>query len=296
MMPSNDPNVLLPWVESDAIVRHSGIDLFLQKVRPSTPFASLIVIHGYGDHSGRHLHFMRWIAQRGVACYALDLRGQGRSTGRPGYVVRWEDYLDDLGLILSLPELPAEGPSFILGHSHGGLLVSAALERGLAKTAGCILTSPFFAPHFKVPLLKTLLARIVNPVLPWLRVSSGLGDYMLTTDAVMRTLGHNDPLSRRFATPRWYLGALKAQARVLAAAPEFKVPLLLLCGGDDGIADVPTAEAFFASAGSIDKAMKVYPGLLHEILRETIREQIFTEILQWIVPRARAISGVTPPS
>jgi lysophospholipase len=289
MTASSDPIFQLPFVESSNTVRVAEIDLFVQHVTPQSPWASLVIVHGYGDHSGRHQHVMRWMARHGVACHALDLRGQGRSTGRPGYVDRWEDYLDDLSAILGQADIVATGRPFILGHSHGGLIVAAAVERGLVDARGCVLTSPYFGPRFKVPRHKPLLARLFNPIVPWLRVSSGLGEEMLTTDPVMRAAGREDPLSRRFATPRWYLGSLKAQERVLADAERFTPPLLLLFGGEDGIADEQTARKFFDSAGSHDKKITIYPGLLHEILRETIREEIFGDILEWMKTRtARA--------
>ena len=69
----------------------TGGMLFRRSARPAKPWTSLGLIHGYGDHSGRHAHFMRWMAERGVACHALDLRGQGRSSGRRGFVRKFPD-------------------------------------------------------------------------------------------------------------------------------------------------------------------------------------------------------------
>src|SRR5437016_5783680 len=57
-------------------------------------WARVGVVHGYGDHSGRYVHFLRWLAERGVAVHAVDLRGHGLSAGRRGFVARWEEYLE----------------------------------------------------------------------------------------------------------------------------------------------------------------------------------------------------------
>src|SRR5437899_3146686 len=101
--------------------------LFRRSVRPDNAWATLGVIHGYGDHGGRYLHFMRWMAERGVACHTFDFRGQGRSTGRRGFVRRWEEYLDDLSAFLALDEMRSDGnPLFLLAHSHGAVVLSAA--------------------------------------------------------------------------------------------------------------------------------------------------------------------------
>src|SRR5688500_19660371 len=94
---------------------------------PALAAARLAVVHGYGDHAGRYVELMTWLAGRGVGCHAFDFRGHGRSTGRRGFVRRWEEHLDDLRAFLDLPELrhdsPGDPPLFVLGHSHGGLVV-----------------------------------------------------------------------------------------------------------------------------------------------------------------------------
>jgi alpha-beta hydrolase superfamily lysophospholipase len=273
---------LLSISETAAFFPGKGGTLFLRSIRPADPWATLGIIHGYGDHSGRHAHFMRWLAERGVACHALDLRGQGRSSGRRGFVRRWDEYLEDVDTFLALEEMKAGAPTFLLGHSHGALVLAAAVERGLRNVAGCVMTSPYFAPRHAVPRFKVLLARCLNPLVPWLRVASGLGDDMMTSDAAMRAESKIDPLVGRAATPRWYIGSVAAQERVMKEAARFQLPFLLLFGGADPIADLTAARAFYESAGTTDKTLKVYPGLLHEILRETAREEVFADVLQWL--------------
>src|SRR5438477_11882791 len=79
--------------------------LLCRTIRPaSTAWARLGIVHGYGDHSGRYLHFMNWLAQRGVACHTFDFRGHGRSGGRRGYVARWQEFIHDLRAFLSQRE------------------------------------------------------------------------------------------------------------------------------------------------------------------------------------------------
>ncbi|HSU66533.1 MAG TPA: lysophospholipase, partial [Tepidisphaeraceae bacterium] len=251
-----------------------GGRLFLRGVRPSSAaIARLVIVHGYGDHSGRFSHFMRWMAGRGIACHAADLRGQGRSDGRKGYVARWEHYLDDLAAILSQTSA-GEGPHvplFVLGHSHGGLVVAAAGERGVLERAGVrgvVLTSPYLRSKMRVPRAKIVLGRAVGLFFPWLPVATGLQNEWMSSDPDMVEDTRVDPLCTRVATPRWYTGQLRAQGEVMKRAGDFRLPLFVLGAGADRVADTSAAEEFVSRAGSADKTFRSYPGLLHELLRE----------------------------
>ena len=78
---------------------------------------------------------------------------------------------------------------------------------------------------------------------------------------------------------------LAAQRKVMARAGEFKLPLLMLVGKSDRIAVPEAAEEFFRRAGSGEKKILVYPEMLHEVLREREREEVFVEILAWMKAR-----------
>src|SRR4051812_43368140 len=96
--------------------------LFYRAVIPAgAAWARIALLHGYGDHCSRYLHFFKWLAERGVACHAIDFRGHGRSEGKRGFVSRWVEFLDDADALLAEAGMKnGEGPAnFVLGHSHG---------------------------------------------------------------------------------------------------------------------------------------------------------------------------------
>jgi lysophospholipase len=249
----------------------------------------LAVLHGYGDHAGRFVHFMQWMADRGVACHAIDFRGHGRSTGRPMYIERWEEYLEDLTAFLATEELattPTAPPLFVLGHSHGGLVaVAAAMEQRL-HCRGLILSAPYLDLKMPVPLHKRIVGVIGSWLFPSLPVRSGVGDEPLSRDPEMNADTKADPLCLGIATPRWFTSATAAQADVRARAAQLTLPLLMLVAGDDTIANPQASVEFFDHCGSTDKTMKRYDDFRHEILRELGRERAFEDILAWLQPRA----------
>ena len=91
-----------------------------------------------------------------------------------------------------------------------------------------------------------------------------------------------DPLALRIATPRWWFSMHAAQQQVMAHAHEFHLPLLMLIGEADPVADLGAQQHFFEAAASTRKTLRIYPGMLHEILRETGREQAFDDIYDWL--------------
>jgi alpha-beta hydrolase superfamily lysophospholipase len=269
----------------------TGVTLFRRWARPAaTAWARLALLHGYGDHSGRYVHFMQWLALSGIEVHALDFRGHGRSQGPRAHVRRWEDYLDDVKAFLELDPLrvaPGRPPLFVLGHSHGGLIAVAAGIRGMLDgLAGCVLTAPYLVGKNRVPVPKKILARVGNLLAPSMRVPNGLGEGMMSSDPQMVRDSQADPLLLHVATPRWYLRTLQMQAEVMRRAPEFCLPLLALAGDADPVADTRATARFFERAGSPDKTLRLFPGLLHEPLREASRESIFEEILAWLSERA----------
>lgn len=265
-----------------------GNRLMTRWCRPKQPAAArLLVLHGYGDHSGRFLHVMRWFAERGIACEAFDFRGHGQSSGKRGYVHRWDEYLDDLRAVMADRNLTAAGgtPWFVLGHSHGGLVAATAGVRGVLSAAGArgvVLTSPYLHPAKKLTLPWRAFAAAANRLLPALAVPTGLTADMMSADPTMVADSRSDRLLQRTATPRWYAQMSRQQDLTLADCRKFDLPLLCLVGEADTVASVSVARIFTAGVGHSDWQFRVLPGQRHELLREADRLATFEQIHQWI--------------
>jgi alpha-beta hydrolase superfamily lysophospholipase len=300
-------------VAAAAVTEHTGTvesiggKLFRFGVRPadgSPLWARLVIIHGYGEHCERYREFMTWMAQRGVACEAADLQGHGKSPGRRGFIKVWEAYLDDLSAFLAAVKEEAKqapAPLFVLGHSHGGLLVAAGGERNLLDVEGCILSAPFLRSNLHVPSAKLMFGRLANLFAPSMAIPNGLRREWMSSDPEKLQEGRADPLLFHSATPRWYFGVMRAQMEVMSNAEKFRLPLLILAGDADPVADHRATYEFIHEASAEDKSLRILPGQLHELLREAEREETFGYILEWLHDRlhpdteeSRAPAG--PPS
>src|SRR5262249_55037861 len=135
-----------------------GLRLFWQSDSPATPRAHVAMVHGYGDHSGRYNGLRAHLAESGFAAHGFDYRGHGRADGRRGHVVRFTQHGDDLVRFWTrVRERAGPLPTFLFGHSHGGLVaIHFPLERRPEGLRGLILSAPFLGFAFEPPPLKVL--------------------------------------------------------------------------------------------------------------------------------------------
>jgi acylglycerol lipase len=103
-----------------------GYKIFVRSWRPATaPRAVVAICHGVKSHSGYYAWAAEQLVANGLAVYALDLHGRGKSDGERFYLEKIQDYLDDVDTLLTLAKSKEPGlPVYLLGHSAGGVVSS----------------------------------------------------------------------------------------------------------------------------------------------------------------------------
>jgi alpha-beta hydrolase superfamily lysophospholipase len=252
-----------------------------RKQADGTRRAACIFLHGFGDHSGRYVREADWLASRGIATFALDQRGSGKTPGARGHVSRFAQYLGDLVGLRRLVAAEAPGKLILFGHSHGGLIVLRYLESAPTGIAGAILTCPLVAVAMPVPRWKTSLGRVLADLLPSLPIPTGLVLANLSHDLAVVEAARCDEDSHQVMSPRAYRELLAAQEMLPAESGRIAVPLFFALAGDDRIVSTPAARAFAASLTG-DVTVKVYDGLFHEILKEPRGADVLGDIAPWL--------------
>ncbi len=273
----------MSWEDVETWTVPDGARLAVRRLRPEgRPRAAVIVVHGWGEHSGRYAHVAAWLAAQGLDVTGYDQRGHGRSSGRRGDVARFAQYLADIVAIRKRIQAESPVPQLLLGHSVGGLVVLRYLEAAPEGLAGAICTSPYIGNAMAVPRWKSVLARVAGNVLPAVRVPTGLPIEAICTDPAVVEAARRDPLCHQVMTPRAYHEILAAQAALPLERSRITVPLLFALAGDDRIASTPAAEDFIAGLGGA-ATCRVYPALFHEILneREADRAPVLRDIAAW---------------
>ena len=134
-----------------------GARLLWQSWQAQAPRGRVLLMHGYGEHSGRYEHVAVGLARAGYDVMAIDARGHGRSEGPRGHVARYDDYVADLDaaraqLVGRWGE--SHGPLFVLGHSNGGLITLRYALRAPKDVRAFVVTSPLCGIAVKVPAWK----------------------------------------------------------------------------------------------------------------------------------------------
>jgi len=262
-----------------------GLQIFYRTWRPARlPRAAVVVVHCFNAHSGQYAWAAGQLNADGLAVYALDLRGRGRSDGERFYVEQFDDYVDDVASLVRLVRSREKGlPVFLLGHSAGGIVACLYAVEHQAELAGLICESFAFrvpAPDFALAVLKGL-----SHVAPHAHVLR-LKNEDFSRDPKIVAEMNADPLIAGEAQPTKTVAAMvRADERLESEFPLITLPLLILHGGADKAAKPEGSRAFHDRAGSLDKTLKVYDGHVHDLLRDLDREIVMADLIQWIEAR-----------
>jgi lysophospholipase len=275
---------MAPQIEEQWFSSQDNSRLFLRSCRAENARATVAILHGYGDHSGRYVHVMESLAAQHISSIAVDYRGHGKADGRRGDCKKWTDYLGDAeAFFVKAKAFAQKTPLFLLGHSHGGLIAIHFMATPRAEVAGLILSSPFLKLAFEPPALKLFGARLIKGILPQLHISNELKLADLSRDEAWQASSGADPLYLRVTTPRWFFEHQAAQDRLAGMGPKITLPQFMLAGTDDHIASMPAAKAFFETIGSKDKTILEYQGFRHEVMNEIEKERPIGDIARWIL-------------
>lgn len=248
------------------------------------PEAAILLVHGLFEHSGRYSEVGEVMGAYRFSTFALDLRGHGASEGRRGHVARFEVLLQDLDRFRREVQglLPGEVPTFILGHSMGGLVALRYLEEYDAPLAGGIITSPWLGTAFRAPRWKVLLGNVLNHVLPAFPFTIQLDPAELSQDEARVANYREDPEIHSTVTPRLFAEISAATETALRRGDRLHVPILLLLAGADTVVSTDRTLAFARALPSEGVTVEVLEGLRHELLQERGRAAVLARIRDWI--------------
>jgi acylglycerol lipase len=271
----------------------AGPELAYRGWRPAQapPRAVVLIVPGFKSHSGRYAWAGEQLAKAGLAVYALDLRGRGKSRGRAYAVVDFDEYVDDVETVAAAVQTKEAGlPLFVVGHSAGAvvaLLYTLRHEHYISGVVAMSIAQELPAPGFALSAFK-VLSKIV-PHAPILRLRS---DEFTRDQGVLASM-NADPMIAGETEPLQTVAALvRAGERLQMEIAQLNVPVLFMHGSGDHAARPSGSKHLYESAGSLDKQLVIYDDVRHEPLADLGRERVLGDLLKWLDNHARKANTV----
>ncbi|QLY26108.1 alpha/beta hydrolase [Bdellovibrio sp. KM01] len=261
-------------------------NLFFQVWDNPNSKGTIILTHGHGEHSECYHRLFEAFKDDQWSFYAWDLRGHGRSEGRRGYGVHFDDYCKDhkifLDKVLAIEKVK-KGPVVLYSHSMGSLVeLKTLLQNPDIRHDALVISAPLLGLSMEVPLVKSSAAFLLNKILPKLTLGNELSNKSLTSDPDVIREYENDPLRHTKMSPGVFVGMLENWEYVRPRANEIKKPALFLLPEKDPVCSTPEALKFYDRLGSKRKEIKVYPNAKHEIINDVMRETAFADIKRFL--------------
>lgn len=250
------------------------------------PTGILLLAHGLGEHARQYDHVVARLTGLGLVVYAPDHRGHGRSGGKPIELREWSEFTDDLHQLSAIAITENPGlDRFLLGHSMGGAIsLSYALDHQ-DELAGLILSAPAVDVATGKPKVVIEIGKLLGRFAPGVPVET-LDAKAVSRDPAVVAAYESDPLV--------YHGKVKAgiaRGMIIAAEsfparlPSLTLPMLVMHGTEDHLADISGSRMIASRTGSKDLTFKAYDGLYHEVFNEPEQEKVLDDVVDWLRPR-----------
>lgn len=247
----------------------------------------LLIVHGLGEHCERYAHVAAALNAAGWDVHGWDHRGHGQSQGKRGDIPDHDALLRDTGRVIDA--VRKTGSRFVLlGHSLGGAIAARFADEALSAQPaawsrpldGLVLSSPALDPGLSSG--QKLALALAENLAPGLAVNNGLKPEWISRDPAVVRAYENDPLVHDRITARMTRFIIDAGQRVIADAPRWAVPTLLMWAEADRCVAPRGNEAFAAAVPANVVATKPWPGLYHEIFNEPEKAEVLSTLIDWL--------------
>jgi len=246
----------------------------------------LLATHGIQSHSGWYQYSSRRLAEAGFDIYFADRRGSGVNGRQRGHASHGLRLINDVRALrqLALTEHPPETPVILMGLSWGARTAVAAACLFPDEFQRLVLLYPGLIPRFQFSTLQKLKLNLARR-LEILRkcVPIPLDDPALFTNAPdWQQFIADDPLALHAVTSSLLNAGRDLDDIIRRQFAKLKLPTLLMLAGNDLIIDNEATLKLVAKLRHSQLTIRHWPGARHTLEFEPNREQIFTEVIDWL--------------
>lgn len=281
------------------------------------PRAIVQLIHGIAEHIDRYEDFAAYLCSCGYTVVGHDILGHGKSVAEGDEIGLfapddgWFVNVDDADRLRRICVEKYPGVKhFMLGHSMGSFLLRTYLTKYADGLAGVVISGTGYNPQIVLSLGMFLANREIKKHGPGAKSESlrklCFGTY---NKRIENPKNENEWLSRDIAVSEKYCadplcgflpGAVTYREMMrgisyiqksenIEKVPK-NLPVFMISGEEDPVGDygrgVLRVYNTYRDAGMCDITLKLYSGGRHEMLNETNRAEVFSDVRGWLDSKA----------
>ena len=270
----------------------NGYRIFCRFLKAKNPIATVMFIHGLGEHCGRY-SFQKYV-DKSISVYTWDQIGFGKTAKENketplGHNGGFNAVMSQCKFIADKAQ---EGvPFFVQGQSMGGLIALKFCKdyRNEFLIQGCIAMSPAISvpPSIRPGYIYENFIHLMGFLLSSFNVSSPVDPAGLSHDSQVVEEYKKDELIHPYISFGTASMLLKIGKELkLKKFPNLKI--LLTHGEGDMITCCEGTQEFYNRLTTMDKTLLLYKEMFHELHNEpAIREEIMQKYVDFIIERTR---------
>jgi alpha-beta hydrolase superfamily lysophospholipase len=251
----------------------------------------IFLVHGFGEHSGRYLHFPKALESEVFMFCGRDQRGHGHSAGRRGDATSFDALAQDLEewLYRSISLIRArhhhrDVKCHVLAHSMGSLVALRTLTANPhVPIDSVILSAPFLGLSSPLPKLKELSGQVLRRIWGSVPMKADVDVDALSRDPLVRAHYLEDPLVHGSMSPRFFFTLREAQLELFQEGQTLEYPSLWLVPLADRVCDPAASMKLSRQLGG---ECEILDEGYHEIFNDVSRDISFLKVRQWLKKQA----------
>lgn len=273
--------------DSYSIITGKGISLYCQCWQPSTSIkATLFIVHGLGEHSGRYEEMATTFVDKGIAVFSFDHRGHGQSGGKKGHAQSIDQLIEDTEVaLMKCRSVFLENPIFIYGHSMGGQIAASFLKKVKSKEiSGAIISSAWFKLVNPPPSWQLSAINAIKKILPQMTLSNGLDPNHISSEPAEVELYQNDEHVHDQISFALFNTLYTNGLKLLAENKKAKVPVLICHGDGDKITSHQASQAYANNLGQQARFIS-WEGAFHEPHHDKDKTKVIDFYSGWVLSK-----------
>lgn len=289
------------------------LNIFVRKFEPESENLKGIVIisHGISEHSKRYSDFAEELNRNGYVVYVPDQRAHGNSSTTPGLVHGEVGIIEktagDIDKLLDVAVREHPGlPVLLFAHSLGTLFGRKYIqEYHRAELKGVVLCGPLYlseesteyllkhAPevikeHGSTYVDSETIGAVFAPFNERIQNPKTMNDWICTVDEVVQKYSEDPQCGQPQSISYLYDIALALDVYETESIQKIDKALsfLVIGGEEDPVCDYTEGpkliSRLYKEAGVQNVDVKMYPGVRHELLNESNREEVMADVVEWM--------------